>query len=126
MSGERVLLIDDDPVAQEVIAGVLKSGGYLVSTLDSPIGATRTIRDAKIELVLCDLNMPAMRGDAFARMFRKSSLLQKVKLIVTSAAPDGELERLLDEGVVDGVIHKRDLAQRLLPLVRKLLGRVGG
>jgi CheY-like chemotaxis protein len=126
VSGHRVLLIDDDPVAQEVIADVLRTGGYAVSALSSPIGATRAIRDHKIDLVVCDLNMPAMRGDAFARMFRKSNVLQKVKLVVISAAPDAELDQLTAEGNVDGVVHKRFLAERLVPLVRKLLGRGPG
>jgi CheY-like chemotaxis protein len=119
----RVLLIDDDPTAQQVVAALLESGGCVVHTLSSPIGATRAIRDHEIDLVVCDLNMPAMRGDAFARMFRKSNVLQKVKLVVISAAPEDELERLFGEGNVDGVVHKSDLDRRLLPLLKKLLQR---
>ena len=121
----RVLLIDDDPTAQQVVAALLEAGGCVVHTLSSPIGATRAIRDHEIEAVVCDLNMPAMRGDAFARMFRKSNVLQKVKLVVISAAPQDELERLVGEGNVDGVVHKSDLDRRLLPLLKKLLQRGG-
>lgn len=120
MTRERVLLIDDDVTAQTVVASVLQAAGFEVHTLSSPIGATRTIRDHQIGFVICDLNMPAMRGDAFARMFRKSSVLNKLRLIVISAAPRAELDRLMDEGTVDGVVHKGDLDRILVPLIRRL------
>jgi two-component system chemotaxis sensor kinase CheA len=117
---ERVLVIDDDPTSTAVIASVLEAAGYAVTTLASPIGATRAIRDNGIDVVVCDLNMPAMRGDAFARMFRKSTVLSGLRLVVVSAAPRAELDRLMTEGTVDGVVHKGDLDRSLVPLLRRL------
>lgn len=117
----RVLVIDDDPTARTVIAGMLEEAGFVVHSLGSPIGATRAIRDHEIDVVVCDLNMPAMRGDAFARMFRKSSVLQQLRLVVISAEPRSELERLASEGTVDGVVHKGDLRRELVPLLRRLV-----
>ncbi|MCZ7681872.1 MAG: response regulator [Sandaracinaceae bacterium] len=116
----RVLVIDDDVVAQKVIAGILARSGFEVHTLDSPIGATRTIREQRIDIVACDLDMPAMRGDAFARMFRKSTVLSGLRLVLISAASKEELARLASEGTVDAVVHKGDLERELVPVLRRL------
>ena len=117
----RVLVIDDDIVSQTAISSLLTAGGYDVHVLDSPIGATRAIRDQKIDVVVCDLNMPAMRGDAFAKMFRKTSLFAKIPLVVLSAAPEKELDEIRDQGMADGVVHKGALRTALIPLLRKLV-----
>jgi CheY-like chemotaxis protein len=84
-----VLVIDDDDVAQGAVASLLEKAGFSVHVLDSPIGATRAIRDQKIDIVVVDLNMPAMRGDAFARMFRKSPLFANIPLVVVSSGQRG-------------------------------------
>ena len=119
MSSQRqVLVIDDDPAAAAVVASLLSGAGFNVHTLSSPIGATRTIRQHNIEVVVCDLEMPAMRGDAFARMFRQSKMLKDLRLVVISAAAPAELERLRAEGTVDGVVHKGQLHRELVPLLR--------
>jgi CheY-like chemotaxis protein len=117
---ERVLVIDDDPTSTAVISAVLEAAGYRVTALSSPIGATRAARDNEIRVVVCDLNMPAMRGDAFARMFRSSPVLRSLRLVIVSAAPPAELERLMTEGTVDGVVHKGELDRALVPLLKRL------
>lgn len=113
----KVLVIDDDDVARTVIGAQLERAGFGVHTMASPIGATRAIRDHAIDVVLCDLNMPAMRGDAFARLFRQSSALRDVPLVVISGAPRSELAGLMDEGTVDAVIHKSDVERALVSLL---------
>ena len=86
-----------------------------------PIGATRLIREIGISAVVCDLNMPAMRGDSLARLFKESKALQHVRIILISGAPREELETILLTHSVDAVVHKSDLHRELLPKLRKLL-----
>lgn len=117
---QNVLVIDDDPVALGMISGVLERAGFLVHTMSSPIGATRAIRDHAVGAVVCDLHMPAMRGDAFARLFRQSPMLRNIPLIVISGAPRQELDDLTTDGMVDGVVHKSDLQLSLVPMIRRL------
>ena len=116
----RVLLIDDDPAAQLAIVQLLNRSGFEAHALGSPIGATRAIRDLGIEVVICDLDMPAMRGDAFAKMFRKTSLFSKMTLVILSAAGPEELDALRQSGTADGVINKANIESELLPLLRRL------
>lgn len=122
-TGARVLVIDDDEVALMTLERILLKQGFGVHTMVSPIGATRVVRDQGIAVVVCDLNMPAMQGDAFARLFRRTRLFKDVGLILVSAAPEDELERLSDEGVADAVVHKSAVERELVPTVRRLVVR---
>ncbi|MBX7191087.1 MAG: response regulator [Sandaracinaceae bacterium] len=117
----RVLVIDDDATALEVIRAVLGGAGLVVFTSASPIGATHTIRAERIDCVVCDLEMPAMRGEAFAKLFRKTRLFDRVKLVLVSAAPESDLLAVEQSGVADAVLHKSQLAARLVPLLRRLM-----
>ena len=56
----RVLLIDDDDIAREYLASLLRDAGHEVFELPSPIGATRTILSEGIEAVVLDVIMPDM------------------------------------------------------------------
>ena len=121
MSAKKILVIDDDDTAREVVRAMLAAAGYPVSSLATPIGATRLIREVGISAVVCDLNMPAMRGDSLARLFKESKALQHVRIILISGAPREELETILQTNSVDAVVHKSDLQHELLPKLRKLL-----
>lgn len=120
---QRVLFIDDDPVARSVVSSVLEGAGLHVHAIASPIGATRTIRDEKIDVVICDLNMPAMQGDAFARLFRENRLLRHLPLVLLSGAPREQLEELMSRGTIDAVVHKSEIETSLVSTINRLSRR---
>lgn len=119
----RVLVIDDDETARTVVGALLEEAGYKVHAIASPIGASRTIREHDVDAVICDLNMPAMKGDAFARLFRQSRAFKDVRLVLISGASREELAALQHDGTVDAVLHKSELAENLAPLLRRIIRR---
>lgn len=119
MTKIRVLLIDDDEASIAAIRSLLVAAHMQVFTLDSPIGATQLIVREQVECVVCDLDMPAMRGDAFARFFRKTRLFDNVRLILLSAASLDELRAVEASGVADIVVHKSEARARLVSLVQR-------
>lgn len=121
MSNKKILVIDDDDTAREVVRALVAEAGYPVVCLATPIGATRLIREIGISAVVCDLNMPAMRGDSLARLFKESKALQHVRIVLISGAPRDELEMILSTNAVDAVVHKSDLQRELIAKLRKLL-----
>jgi len=121
MTLKKILVIDDDDTAREVVRALIAAAGYPVVPLATPIGATRLIRELGISAVVCDLNMPAMRGDSLARLFKESKSLQRVRIILISGAPREELETILLAKTVDAIVHKSDMHQELVPALRKLL-----
>ena len=119
MSRNRVLTIDDDDASIAAIRSLLIAAQMDVHTLDSPIGATQLILREQIDCVVCDLDMPAMRGDAFARFFRQTRLFDRVRLILLSAASHEELRAVEDSAVADVVVHKSEARTQLAPLIRR-------
>ena len=121
--GQTILVIDDDGTAREVTSALLMAAGFTCHAIASPIGATRAMRELRIEAVVCDLNMPAMQGDALAKLFRQSKSLHSIPLILISGAPREELEALIADGTVDAIVHKSDLNSVLVQQLRRLLSR---
>ena len=119
--GQTILVIDDDDTAREVTSALLMAAGFACHAIASPIGATRAMRELRIEAVVCDLHMPAMQGDALAKLFRQSKSLHAIPVVVISSAPREELEPLLASGNVDAIVHKGDLHTGLVQQLRRLL-----
>jgi len=120
---DHILVIDDDETARTVIGAILREAGFKTHVIASPIGATRAVREHSIDAVVCDLNMPAMRGDALARLFRQNKAMRSVPLVLVSGAGRDELDQLATAGMVDTVVHKADLGTQLVTQLRKLLAR---
>ena len=59
---EKILIVDDDLEILEIIAEVLKEGGYAVDTASSGTGAIKHIDDEFYDLVVTDLKMPEVDG----------------------------------------------------------------
>jgi DNA-binding LytR/AlgR family response regulator len=65
----KCLIIDDEPLAAEVIQSHLKefSNMELLGTFSNPIEALKTLEENKIDVVFTDINMPKMSGLDFIR-----------------------------------------------------------
>ena len=66
--GQHVLYVDDDEVMVLMVERLLQSRGYRVTAMIDALEALEFVRrDASIDAVVCDLNMPALSGLALAR-----------------------------------------------------------
>jgi two-component system cell cycle sensor histidine kinase/response regulator CckA len=75
-----VLLVEDEPALQAIIARVLAGAGYTVTCADSGPAALAIIdaREHTIDLLLTDISLPGLRGTELANRF-------------TAAAPSGQV-----------------------------------
>ncbi len=62
MSGERIVLIEDDREIQSTLKTVLSEIGYRVSTATNGVDGQKLIQDENPELVITDMMMPRMGG----------------------------------------------------------------
>jgi CheY-like chemotaxis protein len=118
-----VLIVDDDAVVRTSIKRLLESAGLRVLEISSAIGASRTILQHHVRLVLVDLRMPAMAGSALVGLLRKSPRLQQVPMVLVSGAPADELVTAAAEVGADAAVSKLEMNATLVPLVRRLLRR---
>lgn len=61
-SGERLLLVDDDPQALEILQRVLSRAGYRCATAASSSEARHHLNAESFPLILSDVNMPGESG----------------------------------------------------------------
>lgn len=116
----RVLLIDDDDIAREFLASLLRDAGHEVYELPSPIGATRTILNENIDVVVLDIFMPQMDGDKSAKMLRENPRLEGIGIVLVSSCDASQLEEIAARVKADAVVPKSEARTRLVPTVNRL------
>ena len=67
--GKRILLVDDDPAVRGSLHEVLAGEGYFVIPAEDGQQALNIAANAKVDLVLLDLNLPVKNGwDTFEQL----------------------------------------------------------
>jgi two-component system cell cycle sensor histidine kinase/response regulator CckA len=109
---ETLLLVEDDPNINELLAESLHSVGYKVLTaMDGEAGLAMFLRHADgISLVISDVAMPRMDGQVLARRIRKLS--PEMPLILMTGAPR---EQSVDAW--DGALPVRTLLKPFSPRI---------
>src|SRR5262245_54945747 len=102
----KVLVVDDDPTARELLSSELAQAGYETLSLPSSIGVTRFIQEQNIEVVIIDVHMPSLRGDRLAKLLRGNPKFAKLVVILVSGESEVELEPLSSTVGADAVISK--------------------
>jgi PAS domain S-box-containing protein len=103
-AGARVLLVDDDPVNQEVTHALLTRLGLAVEVVADGQQAVDRVREAEHALVLMDVQMPVMDGLEATRRIRRlpgRSALPVIAMTANAYAEDREL--CLQAGMNDHV-----------------------
>jgi CheY-like chemotaxis protein len=117
----RVLVIDDDDIACDVMVDLLNREGYDVTSIMSPIGATQHILAGEVQVVVIDVMMPAMRGDKLAALLGRHPRLRNLGVVLITGAPTSELQKLAGELSQAVLVQKTDLHMSLGPAVRRVV-----
>lgn len=118
---KRILVVDDVKLFRDLVQVVLGGTGYQVLAAESGREALEMARRERPDLVLLDLYMPEMDGEATCRALRAEPALAEVPVImVTSGADAREVARCVEAGCDDYVLKPI----RRGPLVRKITGLV--
>ena len=87
--GGTVLVVDDDPDVRGVLTDAFESEGFRVMTAANGMQALHRTRDATPDVIVLDLNMPMMSGDAFLYAWRAGAETHSVPVVAISAAYPG-------------------------------------
>jgi signal transduction histidine kinase/CheY-like chemotaxis protein/HPt (histidine-containing phosphotransfer) domain-containing protein len=104
--GRRVLLVEDGPINQYVVAEMLRKLGLEVSLAANGVEAVDLVRENSYDLVLMDCHMPHMDGFAATRHIRawESIAAERPPLIIialTANAMAGDREACIAAGMCD-------------------------
>ena len=112
-----ILVVDDEPVIREVVAMLLEDEGYTVLTADDGHAALDVFQREAPSLVLMDVMMPRMDGQAAFRAMRQHAHGNGLPVILMSAMAE---PADLDPGITAFLRKPLDLEQ-MLALVSRLL-----
>lgn len=99
---KKVLLVDDVKLFLELEKTILSKRNVQIFTASSGHEAIAINRKERVDLILCDLNMPGMNGDEMCRTIRSDAINNTVSIvIVTSFASEDDIDKCKKAGVND-------------------------
>jgi CheY-like chemotaxis protein len=115
----RILVAEDNELNQELISLILKERGAQVIVASNGLEAVRMIeQQAKVDIVLMDIQMPVMDGKEAGRLIRKIKGYEELPIIaMTADATKGFKEELLKAGFNDYIakpFHVPNIVEILL------------
>jgi CheY-like chemotaxis protein len=114
----RVLVAEDNPINQMVMSHMLTGLGHEVTIVADGQQALRAVAHAPYDVVLMDVQMPELDGEATTRHIRSlgAAITQPHIIALTANALGGDRERYLQVGMDDYLskpVHPADLQRAL-------------
>jgi CheY-like chemotaxis protein len=123
-SAPRILVVDDDPVSVELLAGILEGAGMQVLRAGGGAAGIAAARAERPALVLLDLMMPDVSGFEVIEELRADPAVCDVPILVVTAKELTEPEKSALNGRIAAVLRKDSLAGvELLALLDEALRR---
>ncbi len=121
---KHIMLVDDSKTIRNLLAFVLKSEGYKITTAEDGLDALEKIYSIEepINLLIVDVNMPRMDGFTFIKTIRQQELYKDVPIIVLST--EGE-EKDIQTGMSVGAnlyMIKPAHPEKMVRNIKMLLG----
>jgi signal transduction histidine kinase/CheY-like chemotaxis protein len=120
---ERILVIDDDLHARELLERTLSAAGYEVELADSAAQGIAAARANPPALITLDIDMPDVDGWTALNVLKDDEVLAAIPVIMISGDPDRKKSFAL--GAVDSIRKPVDRAQ-LVNIVSRHIGDSGG
>jgi CheY-like chemotaxis protein len=117
---KKILVIEDDDVARELMRTALESRGYDVMVAADGVGGYDTAVFMKPDLIVTNIQMPGADGIHVVRRVRDTPLLKATSILVATAFGTGSATFSLQQGA-DGYEPKPLNLQSFLATVERLL-----
>ncbi len=120
----RILVVEDNPVNQQVILGMLRKLGLQAEAVNNGQEAVEVLGLIPYDLVLMDIQMPVLDGMSATRLIRKAEsdvLNPEIPIIaLTAHAFRDEITRCIESGMNDYLTKPVD-SQKLISVLKKWL-----
>jgi len=116
-----ILVVDDDPAVLRTLERGLERRGYDVMCATTPDAAYSMLDDPRVDVILLDLWMPEISGDALALAITRRWPRMEGRVVLMSGDPT-MLERLQDQGSPFPVLAKPFTFSQVYRLIEAVAG----
>lgn len=118
---ETILVIDDEEFLRELLTAALAAKGYTVLTAEDGMAGVALFerhRD-RVAVIISDLGLPRLRGDAVLKLVR--SIKSDAKFILASGYLEPKIKAEMENNGCRHFLQKPYAAEELLGVVRKVI-----
>jgi len=102
----KIVVIDDDAKALSVAKRLLEAAGYEVITTESPLRMPQIVQRERPNLVLLDVEMPALSGEHVLDFTTLFDFLRETPIVLHSSKNEDDLKALVERSPAIGYIRK--------------------
>jgi Response regulator containing a CheY-like receiver domain and an HD-GYP domain len=126
MTGELILVVEDNDKNRKLVRDVLTAKGYRIVEAETGEDGVRLAREQSPALVLMDIQLPGINGIEALRQLRAAPATAGIPVIaVTASAMTQDRQKILAAGF-DAYQSKPISIRPFLDLVREVLDRPKG
>ncbi len=117
-AGFQILVVDDEKVQREMLAGFLKKQGYETVAVEGGAGALEQFSSGSFDLVITDFKMPGMDGLELLRELKRRNPEAAV-VILTAHGNEKTAVTAMKEGAYDYLTKPIQELDELLMIIRR-------
>jgi len=124
IASARILVVDDEPSAQQLLAELLADAGHKVDVVGNANDALEKITSERYSLILLDIKMPGMNGIELYTYIQKiyGALAERV-IFVTGNVAEEETKEFLSKSSAPYIVKPFDATQLRKDITRILIER---
>ena len=121
LAGSKILLVEDNPLNQQVASQILRSNGFIVDIAEDGIAAIEAVEKGTFDCILMDCQMPRMDGYTAANKIKQQSKFAHIPIIaMTANTMEADLTKAKESGM-QGYIAKPIEVQTMFEVIAEHL-----
>lgn len=99
MAGERILIVEDNPLNMELVSDLLQVRGYQVMEATTGQQALELVRRYHPDLILMDVQLPGLDGLSLTKMLKSDPTTEDIIVVaITAHAMRGDEAKVYEAG----------------------------
>ena len=119
-SGNKIMIVDDEPDLLELLKTTLLANGYDVVTASDGLEGLEQAKNESPDLILLDIKMPRMDGYTMLRELKKSEGTKHIPVIMLTVYD--KMKDIFELEGVKGYMIKSANDQEILAKIKSVLG----
>ena len=117
-----IMVVDDSETVRQVLHLTLTNAGFDVLEAEDGVDAFKKLSDAKVDMLITDLNMPNMDGLELIKRVRQEGEHRFIPIVMLTTESSEEKKLAGREAGASGWIVKPFKPEQLLKVVKMVLG----